>query len=609
MLNLDYVLTSDVYDRFADMALVSILSVRISNPSACISLLCDAESAGSIKSAKHRVLDVCDEMISIDTPNGEPTFRNRWIKTQLPKFIPGPCIYIDADTLVRGSLEPLSRLQSDFAAVANHNGNTLAEQIWDGDRAVLTKMGWPVEFNVYANGGVFFFNGGTAARAFFASWHRLWKESLQATGRFRDQPSLNTALLQSGLQVQVLPDEYNWQVMFRPIDAPEARILHFYPNPEQGFHAFAHLIRLSRTTRLEKLQKLVAEAIRHPERPVKKDVVGRAFLLVDPSASLPFVKLWVFGERQKSLQTLMKSIIRMPLQKGKKSLAFRIRPFLEKLGRRGLFSKRWIPKGKKISLKWVTMVGVTQVPMLQQCLLTLLRCWDAVPAKIILVSDGSVKEEDLRKSFGFLPAGTEFRQPQDYLVPFDGTPLGDYAAQHPFGLKLAILLKENEIGRTLWCDSDILFFGDLSQAIQNIPAGPICVAGVDWIHGYEPQLRDLLGGQWMPERPVNAGFVLFEAVPFVMSQIQAGLDSSRKSWDWATEQTLVAYFHAKMGGRYWSPEEMVITGEDSQELRGDPWRRNWTGRHYIKPYRQLFWRDVFLLKKKADSGLNKKLSK
>lgn len=228
MLNLAYVLTSNGCDKFADMALVSMLSVRISNPGCRIVLLCDAKSARGINSAKHRVLDVCDEMISVDTPAGNPTFRNRWIKTQLSDFISGPCLYIDADTLVRGSLEPLTRLQSDFAAVANHNGKNLAEQIWDEDRAVLVKMGWPTEFNFYANGGVFFFNGKKASQELFATWHRLWKESYLATGRFRDQPSLNTALTQAPMKVECLPNSWNGQVISSPVCAFDASIWHFY---------------------------------------------------------------------------------------------------------------------------------------------------------------------------------------------------------------------------------------------------------------------------------------------------------------------------------------------------------------------------------------------
>jgi len=285
------------------------------------------------------------------------------------------------------------------------------------------------------------------------------------------------------------------------------------------------------------------------------------------------------------------------------SLAFRIRPILKNLCFFGIHLKENLSKKETIRVKFVSMVGVEQIPMLQQCLCSIFCKWNKVPEKIIIVSDGSVNETCLKKNLNFLPAQVEIKKPEDYLRSFKGSLINEYAGRHPFGLKLAILLKENEEGRTLWCDSDILFFGDLSQAIQNLPSGPICVAGVDWIHGYEPQLRDFLGGQWTPEMPVNAGFILFEAVPFDMGQIQAGLDFSRESWDWATEQTLVAYFHAKMGGRYWSPEEMVITGEDSQELRGDPWRRKWRGRHYIKPHRHMFWRDVYLLKKQ---GKNKK---
>jgi len=291
------------------------------------------------------------------------------------------------------------------------------------------------------------------------------------------------------------------------------------------------------------------------------------------------------------------------IKKIESSLAFRIRPILKELCFLGIYWKKSLSKKETLSVKLVSMVGADQIPMLQQCLISIFCKWDKVPEKIIIVSDGSVNETCIKKRFNFLPAQVHIKMPEDYLSSFSGSLINEYAGRNPFGLKLAILLKENEIGRTLWCDSDILFFGDLSQAIQNLPAGPIFVAGVDWIHGYEPQLRNFLGGQWMPDKPVNAGFILFEAVPFVMSEIQAGLDFSRKSWNWATEQTLVAYFHAKMGGLYWDECQMVITEEDLYEIRGDPWSKGWMARHYIKPHRPMFWRDVYLLKKQ---GKNRK---
>jgi hypothetical protein len=84
-----YVVTSNGADIYADMVLVSMLSVQISNPILQVVVVCDEQSAIAIKASKHRLIDVCDEFISVKTPDGEPTFRNRWIKTQLCNFIPG----------------------------------------------------------------------------------------------------------------------------------------------------------------------------------------------------------------------------------------------------------------------------------------------------------------------------------------------------------------------------------------------------------------------------------------------------------------------------------------------------------------------------------------
>ena len=225
-LTLVYVVTSDGKDIFADMVLLSILSVRVSNPGVPIVALCDMKSAHALRRAKHRLLELCDQVISGDTPEGPSTFRNRWIKTQLPKYVQGPALYLDADTLVRRPLSDLMENVQTFGGVTNHHGLTMSEQIWEEDFRELEEMGWPLEFSCYFNGGVFFWRNNRDVDGFYDRWHGLWLRSAKKLGRLRDQPALNTALLQSGLQVQVLPDEYNWQVMFRPIDAPEARQLH-----------------------------------------------------------------------------------------------------------------------------------------------------------------------------------------------------------------------------------------------------------------------------------------------------------------------------------------------------------------------------------------------
>src|ERR1039458_1554653 len=206
-----YVITSDGHDNFADMALVSMLSVRISNPGLRIVAVCDEKSAGAIQAAKHRLLQVCDNLITVPTPDGEGTFRNRWIKTQLCAYVSGNVLHLDADTLVRESLADLPTLVSEFGAVANHNGATLSDQFWGDDRQILESMGWPSNFEAYVNGGVFFFKSCACVREFFAKWHELWLAGVAANGRLRDQPSLNSALALSRVAVRILPSGYNAQ--------------------------------------------------------------------------------------------------------------------------------------------------------------------------------------------------------------------------------------------------------------------------------------------------------------------------------------------------------------------------------------------------------------
>src|SRR6516164_5006902 len=88
-LRIVYVISSDGCDAYADMALVSILSVQISNPGFKILAVCDEKSAHALSANRHRLLEVCNEFISVPTPDGERSFRSRWIKTQLCRYVQG----------------------------------------------------------------------------------------------------------------------------------------------------------------------------------------------------------------------------------------------------------------------------------------------------------------------------------------------------------------------------------------------------------------------------------------------------------------------------------------------------------------------------------------
>jgi len=259
-----YVVTSDGYDAYADMALVSMLSVQISNPGLGILAVCDEKSALTLRAKKHGLLDACDQFIAVPTPDGEPTFRNRWIKTQLCRYVEGNILYIDADTLVRGSLAKLPRLVSEVGLVANHNGATLSEQIWIEDRRVFERMGWPSNFQVYVNSGVFFFKPCPRVRQLFATWHKLWLAGVSAGGRLRDQPSLNSAIVLIGVEMKVLPSTFNAQLAKSWNHSSQAIVWHFYASEREGGNAFGHLVKVANGLSLSRLRHLILRALTAP---------------------------------------------------------------------------------------------------------------------------------------------------------------------------------------------------------------------------------------------------------------------------------------------------------------------------------------------------------
>lgn len=304
-----YILTTDGRDQFADMALVSMFSVRISNPGCRIVLLCDAESALAIKNTKHRVLDICDEMVSVDTPAGNPTFRNRWIKTQLCNFISGSTLYLDVDTLVREDVSEISDLVTNIGFIPNHNGKTIDEQLWDDDRRCLEMHAWNPQLAFYPNGGVFFYYQTPRTKLFFEHWHRLWLEDFEKTTRGRDQPALFEALGRSGIQYDEMPIRYNFQFCFQDYPVEKSTILHFYMTRFRGVDdALGRLTNVAPYVSKSRLKKLVYNVLRFPGSWPSRDIISKIILSFESRKLIklsPIHKLWLIGRRAGAARMLL----------------------------------------------------------------------------------------------------------------------------------------------------------------------------------------------------------------------------------------------------------------------------------------------------------------
>jgi hypothetical protein len=284
-----YAITSNGHDAYADMALVSMLSVRLTNSGLRIIAACDAASVRALRSAKHRMLDVCDELVSVDTPDGDPTFRNRCVKSQLGLVVPGPCLYLDADMLVRRDLSALPSLVTELGGVANNNAQRAEDRIWTGDREFLQRMGWSEELPDFINGGMQFFRPCTAVTRFYEEWYRLYIEGVRfhegtdeksrATSRlsiyWQDQPSLNQAIVRSGVQLDLLPSAYNFQIGAGMRGCSEAAIWHFWYALDSAPTCFSKLLAAAPTSKTARLEAMVRQAITSPYPYPNQDFLGR----------------------------------------------------------------------------------------------------------------------------------------------------------------------------------------------------------------------------------------------------------------------------------------------------------------------------------------------
>ncbi len=303
---------SEGSEVYADMALVSILSLKLTNPSLPVRLLCDSESARWLHESGHRLPGLCDSVAAVETPQGSAVYRHRWIKTQLPRFLPGDGIHLDADTLVRGSLGTLPQGDWEFAAVPDYNSWDMSEHLRTLPHVITAlELGWPLDLKQYCNSGVFCWKDTPAVHSFFAEWHRLWHEGVRTEGLVKDQPSFNATLQRGLVTSATLPNAFNTMVQPAWDLSPEAVVWHFWSAGRWKDHSFAQLVEQAKLLSTERLTANVRRAIRF-SRPWPNSGRGLARLLDwrghRYGGYRTVERLWLSGQRRATVLHLLKRV-------------------------------------------------------------------------------------------------------------------------------------------------------------------------------------------------------------------------------------------------------------------------------------------------------------
>jgi lipopolysaccharide biosynthesis glycosyltransferase len=306
-----YAVTTNGNDIYTAMTRVSVASIRVSNPDAKITIVCDRNSVLAMQNVNEPLLDEVDEYLLCETPSGETNFRNRYIKTSLRKVIIGPFLFLDSDTFVRGDLSELFALDADIAVAPNHSRDTLDEQIWEKDAAILKTTDWTIGAETYFNGGVIFYNDTLKALQFAEDWHCLWELLFKRQKCYRDQPSLNAALSRSSATIKVLPHKFNAQIQTSPAVAVDAVIWHSYSSngsrPSTAFEAIVQKVLNEESLDLIGIKSIISR--RHPWRQDSLIDNWIANMLIKKGSPDCAALSWLKGQRKNAIKRLVRDIV------------------------------------------------------------------------------------------------------------------------------------------------------------------------------------------------------------------------------------------------------------------------------------------------------------
>lgn len=235
-----YVLSTDGWTRYAQMAYVSASTVRRIHPDAELVLLTDEFSQRALEREPNALADVFDQTVVVETGEPDVRTRSRFLKTSMRQHIDGDFVFLDVDTLLIKPLDGLEACQADVGAVVEWNG--LDPRTFPPKSVPLyEKLGWRCPTPSYFNSGVMLFRDTPAARELGEEWHRRWKLTVPE-GFVTDQQSLNSAINETNVVIEVLPNEFNSMVLFYPWLFRASRVAHFFESNDVGHTLFRQLL-------------------------------------------------------------------------------------------------------------------------------------------------------------------------------------------------------------------------------------------------------------------------------------------------------------------------------------------------------------------------------
>ncbi|GHU94516.1 hypothetical protein FACS189479_07350 [Spirochaetia bacterium] len=225
-----YVLVSSVQDTYYEQFLLSVTSLRLKNPDAHITVLCDSKTKENLQGKRREYENIVSEIKTVpvqDTLSQKEVSRH--IKTSMRRYIDGDFLFIDCDTIITDTISESSFASMDIGAVLDTHCTVDFHHLKPYIIANDEKLGFGAsKTNKHYNSGIIFCRDTVKAHGFFDKWHDLWTYGNEKNITI-DQPSFNEAILQYNDVFADLNGIWNCQISHNGLPfLHDAKIIHYY---------------------------------------------------------------------------------------------------------------------------------------------------------------------------------------------------------------------------------------------------------------------------------------------------------------------------------------------------------------------------------------------
>jgi hypothetical protein len=236
-----YVVCANRSDHFAEMAAVSITTLRMASPRARIIILTDLATSILDSPGVSVIRAAANDFMIVDCPGDSSFSRSRFIKSNMRRLVNGRFVYLDSDTIIMKSPDAIWQIDCDVAAspdLGSDGKPYMCENALPETSAVL---GWALASRQYLNSGVIYFADSEAAHAVGEQYRLSWSEHLRVTGKANDQLAFNRAVDVARARLTIIPGSYNAQISMNVMTLRHATIVHFYTGGfERSLETVAH---------------------------------------------------------------------------------------------------------------------------------------------------------------------------------------------------------------------------------------------------------------------------------------------------------------------------------------------------------------------------------